>query len=83
MINGRHGGRSSCSSCGQGGNDRRRDVNGSGLHGDEPTGLVFPDLEPESVLFDFELGEFVLAHEVENMFQLIEIHQGERREVRS
>jgi hypothetical protein len=31
---------------------------------------VFPDLEPQAVVLDFELRQVVLAHEVENLFDL-------------
>ena len=36
---------------------------------------VLPDFQPEAALFDFELCQVVLAHEIENLFELVEIHQ--------
>ena len=31
----------------------------------------FADLEPEPVVFDFEFRQLVLAHEVEDLFDLV------------
>jgi hypothetical protein len=32
---------------------------------------VFANLQPQAVMFDFEFGELVLAHEVENLLDLV------------
>ena len=49
---------------------------GGAPDGDQRTGAVLADLEAKTVLFHFELGQLVLAHEFENLLQLVEIHQG-------
>ena len=37
-------------------------------------GGVLADLQPQALVFDFEFGELVLAHEIENLFELVEVH---------
>ena len=32
------------------------------------------DLQPQPVFFDFEFRQLVLAHEVENLLQFVEVH---------
>ena len=53
--------------------------------GHECAGRILPDLEAQPLLFDLELGQLVLAHEVENLLQLIQVQsdlQQGRRDVR-
>ena len=32
---------------------------------------VLANLQPQAVMLDFEFGELVLAHEIENLFDLV------------
>ncbi len=36
---------------------------------------ILANLEAQALVFDFELRQLVLAHEVENLLQLVEVHQ--------
>jgi hypothetical protein len=35
---------------------------------------VFADFQPEAFVFDFEFREVVLSHEVEQFFDVVEVH---------
>ena len=48
----------------------------------EGAGHILTHLQAESALFHFELRQLMLTHEVENLFELVEIHQGENLELR-
>ncbi len=43
-------------------------------HRDGGAGRVLADLQPQSLVFDFEFRELVLTDELENLFQLVEVH---------
>ena len=64
----------------------RQRVGGRGRRqGHECAGRILPDLEAQPLLFDLELGQLVLTHEVENLLQLIQVQsdlQQGRRDVR-
>ena len=53
--------------------------------GHECAGRILPDFEAQPLLFDLELSQLVLTHEVETLLQLIQVQsdlQQGRRDVR-
>ena len=34
---------------------------------------VFANLQPQAIMLDFEFGELVLAHEIEDLLQLLDV----------